>query len=170
VEPGVAAKALGDDDGSARAGGLGAAALGNDGSAWVQRPWRGGPERRRRFGELGAKALGSGGDGSTWVRRPWCGGPRQRRRRIGAGEAAAATRRGKVTCGVEALGCGGSSTHLEDGRRFDAPWPRAAHLDSGQLGNGDGNNLNSRESGVEHLGDDFCSGSTRPRRRARMHR
>jgi hypothetical protein len=77
VEPGVAAKALGDDDGTARAGGLGAAALGNDGSAWAQRPWRGGPERRRRFGELGAKALGglgvealgNGGDGSVRARQ-----------------------------------------------------------------------------------------------------
>jgi hypothetical protein len=109
VEPGVAAKALDGGDGSARAGGLGAAALISDGSAKAQRP-----RRRRQLGE---------------ARRPL---------------ATAATQRGKATCGAEALGCGGSSMNLEGDGRFDAPWPRVAHLDSGHLGNGDGDNLDSR--------------------------
>jgi hypothetical protein len=126
-----------------------------------------GPGRRRW---LGAAALIS--DGSAQAQRPWCGGPRWRRwlgeaRRPSA---ATATRRGKATCGVEALGCGGSSTNLEGGGRFDAPWLRAAHLDSGHLGNGGGDNLDSREGGAEHLGDDFCNGLTWPQRRACVHR
>jgi hypothetical protein len=120
-------------------GGLGAAALISDGSTQVQRPWRGGLRWRRWLGE---------------ARRS---------------SAAAATRRGKATCGAEALGCGGSSTNLEGGGQFDAPWPRAAHLDSGHLGNGDGDNLDSRECGAEHLGDDFYSGLTWPWRLARVH-
>jgi hypothetical protein len=111
VELGVAAKALDSGNGSAWAGRLGAAVLISDDSARAHRPWHGGPRQRRRLGE---------------ARRP---------------SAVAATRCRKATYGAEALGCSGSSTNLEGGGRFDAPWSRAAHLDNDHLGNGNGDNL-----------------------------